>query len=221
MRLHGPVTVDDVLQSLVGRGPRLESDLGPKLDAAEASKPVKAKGGKDGPRTALDASNFTDDPVPVKETKDAWKAMDRAEQQVAREIGVDRCLRDFCSFSTWADFPKSFRESTKRDGLAEKLAHAQRRGTNLKPGALAVACLRKYQEWRWFPDEKGREFSRPFYSEGRAFEEVLKWLRGIEGKPMPVGEKKHRHALNDAKQVYADSLLVLDAWVKYWNSNRV
>jgi hypothetical protein len=70
MRLRGPVTLDEVLASLVGQGPRIASSTGPQLQRVREG---------------------------ILIDHDPWQSIDQAERAIGRDLGVVRCLEDLAS----------------------------------------------------------------------------------------------------------------------------
>lgn len=153
MRMRGPVMVDDVLQALVGRGPRIESSTGPQLERARVNAmrdeegrrvggewsvrpPMQKRGGKHcrpGRTPEEDIGGVS--PPKLSHTVDPWGSMDRAEQDTVRELGVIRCLCDLAQVKNisvrWISSIVSFHNKA--------LHRAQ--------GELVVLVLRAYHEW--------------------------------------------------------------------------
>ncbi len=100
----------------------------------------------------------------------------------------------------------------------------------LRPGAVAVACVRAYQPWHGDPD-----LNRPAGSPAcgvdrgpdRGLAEVYSWMRGVQGKPVGLekdktlaqsfkagGLKNHKE---EAARMLADADIVVGAWIDLWN----
>lgn len=213
MRLHGAVTVQDVLETLRGREGRIESSTGVQLEVAAARAVRRRAREAAGPRqimTAIAADEFSrsapyvDEAMPhPKHTTDPWAAMDRAELSVFRDVGPLGCLSDLCTVK-WAP-SGPIKCPTLLITLHAKIPHRTQ-------GEIVVLVLRAYQEWA-------------LMSEERALAQVAAWSSSASG-----GRVYNAHTLAQdfregrmaatrkrAAGLYADSLLVLSAWVQIWN----
>lgn len=189
-----PVKLSDVLDFLVGVS-AIPSNFGAQLEAIVAKRSTPEASRTVCYTESLDAKT-TKQPV-----IDA-RAVSRMEDELIERASVIRCLQEFADLQT--GYPLKERRA---------LSRLHRRVSHRTQGELALRALYAYQKWGSNSPE-------------RALAEVYAWSRRIQHlEPGDVfmlaqefrgGEAKR--AREEAAELYADSLLVLSAWVGAWNA---
>jgi hypothetical protein len=199
MRMYGTVTVDDVLQALVGRTGRIESSAGLQLATAQQNAARDEQGRRvgGGPRRGRSVGARPKASI----APDPWAAMDRAEQAIGREMGVLRCLDDLARVK---------HVSTR--WLSAFLSLAQR-APGRTQGELVILCLRAFHEWAT-------------QSKERALAEVYAWSHRVtcsgdvvnaEALALDFRAGRAANARKQAARLYSDALEVLAQFVRVWN----
>lgn len=134
----------------------------------------------------------------------AFHETTRIEMALARRAGVLRCV--------------DMLERIDRVRFVEA-PHLTRfaRHAALGQGKIVVSVLRAYEAWKTVSDLRATAAVYAWMTTTRAELEPCADLRALA---MAFGERRERKAFNQARTLYADSLMSAGAWVERWNRMR-
>lgn len=189
MRLHGPLTVDDVLQALVSRTARIPSNC--------LQNSLKT--------TDLKKEDFASEVVggvtmrKPKHVGDPWRHIDQAELSIGREIGVLRCMADLAAMKH-----TTTRRTFSLGELYQKAPHRAQ-------GEIVLLCLRSYHERALKSKERA-------LAEVYAWSRRLEGLE-CDAATLAQDFREGRCARlrKKASAYYADALLILGEFIRIWN----
>lgn len=202
MRTGPDVTVQDVLDALVGRT-TAPSNMGAQLDR------IRDKAFRIPDKTQ--AKNLIEEDQnerPVQKARRSVRdisCIDSAETFALMRAPVLHCIQDLCEVG--------HAHSLKSRAA---LAALHKQAPHWTQGALVVGCLRAYHEWA-------------SHSKERALAEVCAWLHRVAGAEAPDAfelaqhfrEGKAKRSRTRAAELYADCILVLLGWVGIWNRREI